>query len=99
MPFIIVSSMINWQFDLFFLQQVIKDPITLSNVKSVAHFVLPTLRSGLQRRAYEWFRSRTLAPFGYAHVDLFVIQRLATILNHINVALIPRLIATPREAP
>jgi hypothetical protein len=40
-------DMITWQFNLFFLQQVIKDPITLSDVKSVAHFILSTFRSWL----------------------------------------------------
>jgi hypothetical protein len=32
---------------LLFLQQVVKDPITLSNVKHVAHFVLSDFRSQL----------------------------------------------------
>jgi hypothetical protein len=48
-------KMISWQFNLFFLHQVIKDPITLSDIKSIAHFILLTLRSQLQTRAYEWF--------------------------------------------
>jgi hypothetical protein len=38
-------DMTTWQFNLFFLQQVIKDPITLSDVESVAHFILSTFRS------------------------------------------------------
>jgi hypothetical protein len=33
-------DMTTWQFNLLFLQQVVKDPITLSNVKRVAHFIL-----------------------------------------------------------
>jgi hypothetical protein len=33
------------------------------------------------------------------HVGLFIIWRLATILNRINMALVPRLIANPRKAP
>jgi hypothetical protein len=30
-------NMISWQFNLLFLQQVIEDPITLSDVECVAH--------------------------------------------------------------
>jgi hypothetical protein len=40
-------DMISWQFNLFFLQQVIKNPIILSNVKSVAHIVLSAFRGWL----------------------------------------------------
>jgi hypothetical protein len=40
-------DMTTWQFNLFFLQQVIKNPITLSNVESVVHFVLSSFRSQL----------------------------------------------------
>jgi hypothetical protein len=40
-------DMTTWQFNLFFLQQVIKDPITLSDIKSVVHFILSTFRSRL----------------------------------------------------
>jgi hypothetical protein len=38
-------GMITWQFNLFFLQRVIKDPITLSDIKSVTHLVLSAFRS------------------------------------------------------
>jgi hypothetical protein len=89
----------TWQFNLFFLQQVIKDPITLSNIKRVAYFVLSAFRSRLQARAYKWFRFRPPASFGYTHVSLFVVRQLATILDHVNMMLIPRLIASPREVP
>jgi hypothetical protein len=91
--------MTTCQFNLFFLQQVIKYPITLSNVKCGAHFILSAFRSWLQARVYELFRFRSPTPFGYTHVDLFVVRRLATILDRINVALIPRLIASPSEPP
>jgi hypothetical protein len=40
-----VVDRVTWQFNLFFLQQVIKDPITLSDVKGVVHFGLLTFRS------------------------------------------------------
>jgi hypothetical protein len=40
-------DMITWQFNLFLLQQVIKNPITLSDVESVAHLVLSAFRSRL----------------------------------------------------
>jgi hypothetical protein len=46
---------ITWQFNLFFLQQVIEDPITFSDVENVVNLILPTFRSWLQARAYEWF--------------------------------------------
>jgi hypothetical protein len=46
-------DMITWQLNLFFLQQVINDPITLSNVESVVHLILLTFRSQLQARTYE----------------------------------------------
>jgi hypothetical protein len=36
-------DMTTWQFNLFFLQQVIEYPITLSDVESVAHFILSAL--------------------------------------------------------
>jgi hypothetical protein len=49
-------DMITWQFNLFFLQRVIKDPITLSDIKSVTHLVLSAFRSRLQARSYKWFR-------------------------------------------
>jgi hypothetical protein len=90
-------DIITWQFNLFLLQQVIKDHITLSNVKSVAHFILLPFRSRLQARAYEWFRFRPLTLLGYTHVGLFIVRRLATILNHDNVAFVPRLVATPSK--
>jgi hypothetical protein len=90
--------MITWQFKLFFLQQVIKDPITFSNIKSVVHFILPTFKSQLQARAYEWSRFRPPIPFDYTHVGFLIIQQLATILNHVDVMLIPGLVTTPREA-
>jgi hypothetical protein len=90
--------MVTWQFYLFFLQKVIKNPMTLSNIKSVAQFILPTFGSRLLARAYKWFRFRPLIPFGYTHVSLFVVRRLATILNHVNMTLVPRLITTPWEA-
>jgi hypothetical protein len=66
--------MITWQLNLLFLQQVIEDPITLSDVKSVAHLILLTFRSRLQARAHEWFIFGPLAPFGYTHVCLFVVR-------------------------
>jgi hypothetical protein len=90
-------GMITWQFNLFLLQQIVKDPITLNNVESVAHLVLSTFRSQLQARTYEWFRFGPLTPFGYTHVGLFIIRRIATIFNHINVMLIPRLLTTPTK--
>jgi hypothetical protein len=40
-------DMTTWQFNLFFLQQVIKYPITISDVKSVAHFILSAFCSRL----------------------------------------------------
>jgi hypothetical protein len=57
--------MITQQFNLFFLQQVIEDPITRSDVESVAHLVLLTFRSRLQARAYECFRFGSSTPFSY----------------------------------
>jgi hypothetical protein len=89
-------NIITWQFNLFLLQQVIKHTITLSNVKSVAYFVLPTFRSRLQARAYKWFRFRCPIPFIYTPVD-FIIRRPTTVLSHVDVMLIPRFITTPRE--
>jgi hypothetical protein len=89
--------MITWQFNLFYLQQVIKNPITLSDVESVAHLILSAFKNQLQARAYEWFRFGPLTPFSYTHVGLFVVRRLATIFNHINVTLIPSLFTTPRK--
>jgi hypothetical protein len=83
--------MITWQFNLFFLQQLIEDPITLSDVKSVAHFVLPTFRSRLQARAYRWFIFQGSIPLGYAHVGFLIIRRLAIILDHVNMTLVSRL--------
>jgi hypothetical protein len=90
-------DMITWQFNLFSLQQVIKDPITLSDVECVAHLILPTFRSRLQARSYEWFRFRPPTPFGYTRVGLFVILWLATIFYHVDVTLVPSLVATPRN--
>jgi hypothetical protein len=46
-------NMITWQFNLFLLQQVIKYPITLSDVETVAHLILSPFRSRLQARAHE----------------------------------------------
>jgi hypothetical protein len=66
--------MITWQFNLFFLHQVIKDPITFSDIKCEAHFILPTFRSQLQARAYEWFKFGGSIPHGYAHVDFLFIR-------------------------
>jgi hypothetical protein len=40
--------MTTWQFNLFFLQQVFKYPITLSNVECVEHFVLSALEAGFR---------------------------------------------------
>jgi hypothetical protein len=37
----------TWQFNLFLLQQVIKNPITLSDIESVAHLILSAFRSRL----------------------------------------------------
>jgi hypothetical protein len=51
-------DMTTWQFNLFFRQQVVNDPITLSDVECLAHFILSAFRSWLQARAYEWFRLR-----------------------------------------
>jgi hypothetical protein len=79
------------------LQQVIKNPITLSDVKSVARFILLAFRGRLQARSYEWFRFRPSTPFGYTHVGLFVVRQLATILNHINMTLVSNLFTTPRK--
>jgi hypothetical protein len=36
-------DMTTWQYNLFFLHQVIKKPITLSDVESVAYFILSAL--------------------------------------------------------
>jgi hypothetical protein len=83
MPFIISMlfelfqrwyDMITRQFNLFFLQQVFKNPITLSDVESVAHITLSAFRSRLQARKYKWFRFGPPTPFGYTHVDLFIIR-------------------------
>jgi hypothetical protein len=38
-------DMTTWQFNLFFLQHVIKYPITLSDMECVAHFILWAFRS------------------------------------------------------
>jgi hypothetical protein len=92
-------DMTTREFNLFFLQQVIKYPITLSDVECVVHFILSAFRSRLQARAYEWFRFRSPTPFSYTHVGLFVVRRLATTLDRINMALIPRLTTSPMEAP
>jgi hypothetical protein len=40
-------DMTTWQFNLLFLQQVVKDPITLSDIKRVAHLILSAFRSRL----------------------------------------------------
>jgi hypothetical protein len=92
-------DMTTWQFDLFFLQQVIKNPIALSNIKCAAHLILPAFRSWLKARAYEWFRFRPITPFSYAHIGLLIVHRLATILDRIDMTLIPRFIARHGEAP
>jgi hypothetical protein len=56
MPFIICMlfelfrqryDVTTWQFNLLFLQHVVKDPITLSNVKCVAYFILSAFRGWL----------------------------------------------------
>jgi hypothetical protein len=60
-------------------------------------YVLSSFRSQLQSRAYEWFRFGPPTPFRYTHIGLFVIQRLATILNYINMTLVFRLFTTPRK--
>jgi hypothetical protein len=52
----------------------------------------------LQAKAYEWFRFGPPIPFGYTHVGLFIVLRLATILYHVDMMLIPRFITIPREA-
>jgi hypothetical protein len=85
-------DMITWQLNLFLLQQVIKNPITLSDVKRGAHFILLTFRSRIQAREYEWFKFSPPILFSYTHVDLFVVQRLSTILYHVDMTLIPRLV-------
>jgi hypothetical protein len=89
--------MITWQFNLFFLQQEIEDPITLSDVKSVAYLILPTFRSRLQARANEWFRFGPSTPFGNTHTSLFIVRQLATIFYHVDVTLVSRLVTTPRK--
>jgi hypothetical protein len=38
-------DMTTWQFNLLFLQQVVKDHITLSDIKRVSHLVLLAFRS------------------------------------------------------
>jgi hypothetical protein len=40
-------DMTTWQFNLVFLQQVVKDTITLSDIECVAHFVLSAFRNRL----------------------------------------------------
>jgi hypothetical protein len=40
-------DMTSWQFNLLFLQQVVKDPITLSDIEHVAYIVLSDFRSQL----------------------------------------------------
>jgi hypothetical protein len=45
--------MITWQFDLPFLQQLIENPITFSDVERKANLILLTFRSQLLARAYE----------------------------------------------
>jgi hypothetical protein len=66
-------DLITWQSNLFFLQQVMKDPITLSDIESVAYLILLAFRSWLQARAYEWFRFGSPTPFGYTHANLFIV--------------------------
>jgi hypothetical protein len=66
-------DMATGQFNLFFLQQVIKNPITLSDIKSVANFALSTFRSRRQARAYEWYRFRSPTSFGYTRIGLFIV--------------------------
>jgi hypothetical protein len=39
--------MTTWQFNLLFLQQVVKYPITLSDIEHLVHFVLSAFRSWL----------------------------------------------------
>jgi hypothetical protein len=67
-------DMITWKFNLFLLQQVMKDPITFSDIKSVAHFILSAFRGWLQARAYKRFRFGPPTPFSYTHVGFFVIR-------------------------
>jgi hypothetical protein len=38
-------NMTTWQINLLFLQQLIRNPITLSDVESAAHFILSAFRS------------------------------------------------------
>jgi hypothetical protein len=38
----------TWQFNLLFLQQVVKNPITLSDIKCVAHFILSVLEASFK---------------------------------------------------
>jgi hypothetical protein len=40
--------MTTWQFNLFFLQQVIKNPITLSNIEHEAHLILSLLEASFK---------------------------------------------------
>jgi hypothetical protein len=49
-------------------------------------------------QAYEWFRFRRPIPLSYTHVGFLIIQRLATIFDHVDVALVRRLITAPSES-
>jgi hypothetical protein len=40
-------DMTSWLFNLLFLQQVVKDPITLSDIERVVHFILSAFRNRL----------------------------------------------------
>jgi hypothetical protein len=58
---------------------------------------LSAFRSRHKARAYKWFRFRPPTPFSYANISLFVIRRHATILDRIDMMLIPRFTARPRK--
>jgi hypothetical protein len=49
-------DMITWQFELLFLQQVIKNPITFSDIESKVNLILLIFRSRFYPRADEWSR-------------------------------------------
>jgi hypothetical protein len=66
-------DMTTWQFNLFFLQQVIKYPITLSDVECVAHFVLSTLEADFKLEHINGLDLDLPTPFCYTHIGLFVV--------------------------
>jgi hypothetical protein len=91
--------MITWQFDLLFLQQIIENPNTFSDVESKVKLVLPIFRSWLPARAYEWFGFWGPTPLDYAHIGFLVIRWLDSIFDHVDGTLVSRLITTPSGTP